>query len=71
VVPHRKLVFSWCWPRTTPDRISQITIVLRPEGGGTDMEFRHEQFFDQAARDGHLRGWTGTFDKLETYLKRA
>lgn len=71
VVPYRKLVFSWCWPRTTPDRISQITILLRPEGGGTDMEFRQEQFFDQAARDGHLRGWTGTFDKLETYLQQA
>ena len=71
VVPGRKLVFSWCWPRTTPDRVSQITILLRPEGGGTDMEFRHEQFFDEAARDAHLRGWAGTFDKLETHLKQA
>jgi hypothetical protein len=24
-------LFTWCWPRTTPDRISQITILLRPE----------------------------------------
>ena len=69
VRPHRKLVFTWCWPRTTPDRISQITILLRPEGGGTEMEFRHEQFFDEAARDGHLGGWTGTFGKLEAFLK--
>ena len=71
VVANRKLVFSWCWPRTTPDRISQITILLRAEGGGTDMEFRHEQFFDPAARDGHLRGWTGTFAKLEVFLQQA
>jgi len=71
VVPHRKLVFSWCWPRTTPDRVSQITILLHPEGKGTDMEFRHEQFFDQAARDGHLRGWSGTFGKLEAFLQQA
>ena len=69
VVPNRKLVFSWCWPRTTPDRVSQITILLRAEGTGTDMEFRHEQFFDEAARDGHKRGWTETFGKLETFLK--
>ena len=68
VQPHRKLVFTWCWPRTTPDRISQITILLLAKGGGTDMEFRQEQFFDEAARDGHLRGWTETFGKLETFL---
>ena len=71
VQPHRKLVFSWCWPRTTPDRISQITILLRPEGGGTDMEFRQEQFFDEAARDGHLRGWSETFGKLAAFLLQA
>jgi len=70
VVPNRKLVFSWCWPRTTPDRVSQITILLSAQGGGTDMEFRHEQFFDEAARDGHLRGWTGTFDKLGVFLQQ-
>jgi len=70
MVPNRKLVFSWCWPRTTPDRVSQITLLLRPEGGGTDMEFRHEQFFDQAARDGHNRGWTVTFAKLEAFLRQ-
>jgi uncharacterized protein YndB with AHSA1/START domain len=71
VQPHRKLVFTWCWPRTTPERISQITILLHPEGAGTDMEFRQEQFFDEAARDGHLRGWTGTFGKLEAFLRQA
>jgi uncharacterized protein YndB with AHSA1/START domain len=68
VVPNRRLVFTWCWPRTTPDRTSQVTILLRAEGGGTDMEFRHEQFFDEAARDGHQRGWSETFIKLEQFL---
>ena len=71
VVPHKKLVFTWCWPRTTPDRISQVTILLRAEGGGTDFEFRHEQFFDEAARDGHQRGWNVTFNKLEAFLRQA
>jgi uncharacterized protein YndB with AHSA1/START domain len=68
VVPDRKLVFTWCWPNTTPERVSLVTILLRGEGGGTDMEFRHEQFFDQAACDGHRRGWTETFAKLEAFL---
>jgi uncharacterized protein YndB with AHSA1/START domain len=69
VVPNRKLVFSWCWPRTTPDRVSQITILLKPAGGGTDLKFLHEQFFDEAARDGHQRGWTESFAKLGAFLE--
>jgi len=64
-------LFTWCWPRTTPDRISQITILLRPDGGGTDVELRHEQFYDQAAGDGHQRGWTLTFGKLEAFLRQG
>jgi len=68
VAPNRKLVFSWCWPRTTPDRVSQITILLKPAGGGTDLKFLHEQFFDAAARDGHQRGWTESFAKLAAFL---
>jgi len=69
VVPNRRLVFSWCWPNSTPDRVSQVTILFTPAAGGTDLEFRHEQFFDEAARDGHWRGWTETFVKLEQFLR--
>ena len=69
VVPNRKLVFTWCWPNSTPERVSLVTIEFKPAGGGTDLVFRHEQFFDQAARDGHMRGWTVTLGKLESYLQ--
>lgn len=69
VVPNRKLVFTWCWPNTTPERVSLVTIVLRSAGGGTALEFRHEQFFDEAARDGHHTGWSASFGKLEQFLK--
>jgi uncharacterized protein YndB with AHSA1/START domain len=65
VVPNKKLVFTWTWPRTTPERESIITLTLKASGGGTDFEFRQEQFFDEAVRDGHLGGWTSTFVKLE------
>ena len=71
VVPHRRLSFTWCWPNSTPERVSLVTIELKPAGGGTDFLFRHEQFFDEAARDGHKRGWTVTLGKLETYLAKA
>ncbi len=69
VVPNRKLVFTWCWPNSTPDRVSQVTILFTAAGGGTDFEFRHEQFFDEAARDGHKRGWSETLVKLERFLQ--
>jgi uncharacterized protein YndB with AHSA1/START domain len=69
VVPNRKLVFTWTWPNSTPERVSLVTILFKPAGGGTDLEFLHEQFFDEAVRDNHQRGWSETFLKLETFLK--
>jgi uncharacterized protein YndB with AHSA1/START domain len=67
VVPNEKLVFTWAW-HTTPERESLVTVLVRSEGEGAMLTLTHEQFFDQAARDGHQRGWTGTLEKLERYL---
>jgi uncharacterized protein YndB with AHSA1/START domain len=67
VVPNEKLVFSWAW-HTTPERESLVTVLIRNEGDGAILTLTHEQFFDEAARDGHKRGWTGTLEKLEHYL---
>ena len=69
VVPNRRLVFTWTWPNTTPERESVVTIVFRSVQDGTELDFRHEQFFDEAARDGHQRGWGSAFDKLDAYLR--
>ena len=68
VVPHRKLVFTWTWPNSTPERESVITIEFRAAGRGTELVFRQEQFFDTTARDGHQRGWTESFVKLDRFL---
>jgi uncharacterized protein YndB with AHSA1/START domain len=67
VVPHRRLQFTWAW-HTTPERESLVTLTLTPDGDGTLLTLRHEQFFDEKARDGHLRGWSSTLDKLERHL---
>ncbi|MGB3490122.1 MAG: SRPBCC domain-containing protein [Xanthobacteraceae bacterium] len=64
VTPPQRLVFSWAW-HSTPERESLVTVTLRPDGDGTLLSLNHGQFFDEAARDGHERGWTGTLDKLE------
>jgi uncharacterized protein YndB with AHSA1/START domain len=67
VVPNARLVFSWAW-HSTPERQSQVTVSLKPDGDGTLLTLHHEQLFDQAARDGHERGWIGSLAKLEKVL---
>lgn len=69
VVANRKLVFTWCWPRTTPERQSLVTIHLRAAGGGTELVFTHEQLFDETVRDNHRRGWSELLVRLETFVK--
>jgi uncharacterized protein YndB with AHSA1/START domain len=64
VVADSRLVFTWAW-HSTPERESLVTVTIVPDGDGTLLTLHHEQFFDQKARDGHERGWTGTLDKLE------
>jgi uncharacterized protein YndB with AHSA1/START domain len=70
VVPNRKLVFTWTWTNSTPERESVVTIVFRASDGGTELDFRHEQLFDEKVRDDHQRGWTGSLDKLEKFLQQ-
>jgi len=67
MVPDERLVFSWAW-HSTPERESQVTVSLQPDGNGTLLTLQHEQLFDQAARDGHERGWLGALAKLERLL---
>ncbi len=64
VVPNEKLVFTWAW-HTMPERESLVTITVKPDGAGSILTLLHEKFFDEAARDGHKRGWSGSLDKLE------
>jgi uncharacterized protein YndB with AHSA1/START domain len=67
VVPNEKLVFTWAW-RSTPERESLVTVLVKPDGDGTLFTLMHEQFFDEAARDRHEYGWTGSLNKLEKHL---
>lgn len=71
VAPNRKLVFTWHWPRTTPERVSLVTLTFEQVGRETELVLRHEEFFDEAARDGHRRGWTGLLGKLDAFLQSS
>ena len=65
--PHSRIVFSWAW-HSRPERDSLVTVMLKPDGAGTQLTLQHEQLFDDAARDAHRHGWNGTLDKLESHF---
>jgi uncharacterized protein YndB with AHSA1/START domain len=65
----RRLVFTWHWPRSTPERVSRVAITFLPVAGGTELAFRHDRFHDQAAADNHKRGWTAALGKLDEYIQ--
>lgn len=69
VVEHERLSFSWAW-QSTPERVSRVAISLTAVDGGTVLDFVHDSFFDQAARDNHERGWSATLAKLDRMLQR-
>jgi uncharacterized protein YndB with AHSA1/START domain len=71
VVKPKKLVFTWSWPRTTPERVSLVTVLFNAKGGGTALVFKHEKLFDEKVRDDHKRGWTGLLEGLAQYLEAA
>lgn len=67
VVPNEKIVFTWAW-KSTPERESLVTVLLKADGGGTLLTLTHEQFFDEDARDRHQQGWSVSLNKLEKFL---
>ena len=68
VLRSRRLVFTWHWPRSTPERISLVTLTFEPVEGGTELRLRHEQFYDEAARDSHRKGWAALLENLASFL---
>jgi uncharacterized protein YndB with AHSA1/START domain len=67
VVPGEKLVFTWAW-KSTPERESIVTVLLKPDGDGTLLTLTHEQFLDADARDRHQHGWAGALEKLDKFV---
>ncbi|MPW19178.1 SRPBCC domain-containing protein [Paraburkholderia sp. CNPSo 3157] len=67
VAMNEKLVYTWAF-RSTPERESVVTFTLKADGYGTWLTLKHEQFFDEAARDAHRGGWSEALDGLEHYF---
>jgi len=67
VVANEKLVFTWAWDVAPGDEPyeSLVTVLFKPDDGGTLLTLTHERLFDEESRDGHEKGWNGSLDKLE------
>ena len=70
VVPHSRLVFTWAF-KSTPERVSRVSIDLSQRAGGTELRFMHDRFFDEEARVKHETGWQHGFANLDAMLERA
>jgi uncharacterized protein YndB with AHSA1/START domain len=63
ITPHTRLVFSWNWA-SMPQRVSRVTVLLRPVPEGTEVTLTHDRFADAATATRHTRGWTESLEKL-------
>ena len=64
VVPHRRLVHTWCWEGSEAETL--VTVEFEREAAGrTRLTLTHSRFAEDEARDEHADGWTRCLTKLE------
>jgi len=64
-----RLVFTWAWEKNPERGDTLVTVEFHDAGGRTRLVITHELFPNAEARDGHLAGWTGALDHLETMFE--
>jgi uncharacterized protein YndB with AHSA1/START domain len=67
VVPPERLVYSFIWD-SDPTHEMLVTIRLVERGTKTEMIFEQRLFKTVEERDGHVAGWSSSFNRLATYL---
>ena len=67
IEPEHRLVFSWNWV-SMPERVSRVTVVLRPIPEGTEVTLTHDRFADPETATRHTRGWTESLERLAALL---
>ncbi|MFL6688581.1 MAG: SRPBCC family protein [Alphaproteobacteria bacterium] len=65
-----RLAFTFYWDQEDGSRGPEtlVEIDFTERGGKTLMTFRQGVFNTSPNRDGHIRGWNSTFDRLADYL---
>ncbi len=66
-----RLVTTWRWVGNEDEADSRIEISLKATGNGCELVFTHALLPDAATAKGHEKGWNGSLDKLERYLRAA
>jgi uncharacterized protein YndB with AHSA1/START domain len=71
-----RLVFTWAHHQTADfdsprGHETTVRLELRAIGSKTELTLIHGPFADTPSRQGHNEGWTGSFDKLEPFLRRT
>ncbi|MGA7328250.1 MAG: SRPBCC domain-containing protein [Rhodomicrobium sp.] len=68
----KRLVFTFAWDNEGPSAGIEtlVTITFEERGGETIQTFHQAPFRDAAARDRHVHGWNGTFDKEAIYIQQ-
>jgi len=72
VVEPERLVYTFKWDSNVGLSFNVetvITITLEEHDGKTTMNFCQAYFVTTGDRDGHMRGWNSSFDKLADYLR--
>jgi uncharacterized protein YndB with AHSA1/START domain len=67
--PHR-LVMTHRWDNQDGSRSPETQIIINfvAVEGGTEMHFEQTGFEREAPRDGHVRGWTQSFDAMDSMV---
>lgn len=76
--PPRLLSFTWAWHESgsldTPrEHETIVTLELRPVGPAgrrTELTLTQTRFRDPTGTANHRWGWTGSFEKLDAFLRR-
>ena len=68
IAPNELLQFTWS-PNWNLGEQSLVTVTFKDVEGGTELTLIHENFNSEESRDGHNKGWAGSFDKLVRILE--
>ena len=73
IEPPRCIVFSWLIepPDEHAGIDSEVTVLLEPREGGTELIVRHDRWQRADAQARHSIGWQGAIDQLEAQLERG
>ena len=72
VDPPARLAYTFTWEPPDPDDVETLVeLSFAERGDATEAGLTQGVFKTEARRELHERGWTDTFDRLETYLARG